>query len=524
MGIPLLDIVDLTVGYGGASLPALDGVSLTIDRGECVGVTGPSGCGKTTLALAIPGLLPAGTRTSGSICFDGRDLRRLSEPALRRIRGAAISVIFQEPALALSPVLSVGAQIGEVIRAHFPGGRDQRRSQVLEALREVGFGADAGRIYGAYPHQLSGGQRQRVLIAQAVVCRPALVIADEPTASLDSASRWEILRLIRELNAGHGIAFLLISHSAHVLAAGADRIVALSGGTISAGRLPGTPAAWPAPNVRLPEGALPPAASSAPEPVPIVQVRGVTKRYERGVLRRGQSVQALAGVDLTIQQGETLGLAGASGSGKSTLARCLAGLEQVDTGDIVVDGRSLTTPSPHRQPSSAVQLIFQDSAAALNPRFSALDIITEPLDILGIDTGRERRRLALALMDRVELPRDRAGARPAEFSGGQRQRLAIARALAVTPRLLILDESLSGLDAETRGRVLELLADLQATAGLTYLCISHDLELLAEIATDIAVMSHGRIIRRGPAPEVLAEERAAGERQQRSSPVLSAPA
>jgi peptide/nickel transport system ATP-binding protein len=510
--MPLLEVNGLTVRYRPATSDGIDGrgvraavanVSFAVEAGEVVGVSGPSGCGKTSTALAIVGILPPAAEVAGSVVFDGRSILGASEGVLRGIRGARVSLIYQEPALALNPVLTVGAQIAEVLRAHGRADGRSVREQTLATLREVGFGDRSEHIADSYPHQLSGGQRQRVLIAQAIVCRPRLVIADEPTASLDPVARHEILHLIRTLATRHGTAFLLISHSAHVLGTAADRVIRLPDARVVSPPTP-NPAildAWRATAIDAAARAI---AASAP---PLVHARGVRRTYYPGRrwLSSAEGVQALRGVDLDVRPGSTLGLAGESGCGKSTLARCLAGLERPDAGEIWIASVDITRLRgsrliPHR---NAVQLIFQDSAAAMNPRLSAADIIAEPLLIQRRGTPAERRQRALQLMESVGLPAERGNARPGEFSGGERQRLALARALAVEPRLLILDEAFSGLDVGTRLRMVALLRDLQAARGVAYLCISHDAEWLEQVAPEVAVMSGGRLVERrstSPAP------------------------
>ncbi len=408
-----------------------------------------------------------------------------------------MGIVFQESALALNPVLTAGAQIGDVIRAHRRCSRKETRERVLAAMYDVGLMEDTARIYDAYPHELSGGQRQRVLIAQAIACRPTLVVADEPTASLDAAVRDEILRLICRLNEQHGTAFLIISHSAEVLNRTARRILVMDHGRVVHTLRPSRDGIGR-------DGYVARSLSrsvSASRHLALVQVTGATKSYhQRRLLSRSRyQVEALRGLELHIERGATLGLAGPSGCGKSTLARCIAGLESLDSGRVLIDGHDITTLRgrallPYR---NQVQLIFQDSAAALNPRFTALDIVTEPLVIQGEATPHERRYRAIELLSQVGLPADRLQSRAAEFSGGERQRLAIARALAVRPRLLILDEAFSGLDLETRSLIATLLMTLQHEQGLALLCISHDFEFLAEFARDIAVMHRGTIVEQG---------------------------
>jgi len=486
-------------------------VSFSIEANEIVGLSGPSGSGKTTVALALLGLLPADASMSGAMAFGGRDLRALDERTRDEIRGAQIGIVFQESALALNPVLTVGAQISDVVRAHLRCDRRQTRDRVLMAMHDVGLSEDIARIYDAYPHELSGGQRQRILIAQAIVCRPSLVVADEPTASLDAAVRDEILRLIRRLNDQHGTAFLIISHSAEVLDRTASRILVMNRGRVMYTQQAGHDGLGRDGHVARSLSR----SVSASRHVPIAEVTGATKSYRQRRLFSGSQyqVEALRGLDLRIERGTTLGLAGASGCGKSTLARCLAGLEALDAGTVRIDGHDITRRRgrallPYR---NQVQLIFQDSAAALNPRFTALDIVAEPMVIQREGTPLERRHRAIELLSQVGLPADRLEARAGEFSGGERQRLAIARALAVRPRLLILDEAFSGLDMVTRSMITSLLMTLQREQDLALLCISHDLELLAEIAPEIAVMDRGSIVELGTTvrrfiPETVLEQ------------------
>jgi peptide/nickel transport system ATP-binding protein len=496
----MLTVTNFSVRYadGPTLRRAVDDVGFSIDAHEIVGVSGPSGSGKTTVAMALLGLLPDTAIVSGGIALGGRDLLSLDERERSAIRGADIGIVFQESALALNPVLSVGGQIADVVRAHTRCNRRDARERALAAMRDVGLSEDTARIYDACPHELSGGQRQRVLIAQAIVCRPDLIVADEPTASLDAAGRDEILRLIRRLNEQHGTAFLIISHSAEVLERTAGRVLVMDRGRIvnvTVGR-----------DAMAGDGYVARSLSrsvSASRYAPIAEVRGGSKSYRQRRIFSGSryEIEALRALDLSIERGTTLGLLGPSGCGKSTLARCLAGLETLDAGRVLVDGHDITglrgrALLPHR---NQVQLIFQDSAAALNPRFTALDIVTEPIVIQGSTTPYERRLRAVELLSQVGLPTDRLHARSGEFSGGERQRLAIARALAVGPRLLVLDEAFSGLDLETRSLITTLLLTLQREQGLALLCISHDLELLAEFAPEIAVMHRGAIVEQGTA-------------------------
>jgi ABC-type glutathione transport system ATPase component len=487
--VSLLKVTNLSVNFPGRP-PIVDGVSLSIDAGEIVGLSGPSGCGKTTLALSLMGLLPPDAEISGSISFDGRELRGMREEDLESIRGARLALVFQESALALNPVLTAGAQIVEVVKAHARCTHDDAVERARQALVDVGFGTERSRIFNAYPHELSGGQRQRILIAQAIVCRPALVIADEPVASLDYDSRADVLALLRSLNKHSGTSFLLITHSPEVLASTADRVIEMRAGTVTEATRRST--------VSFP---LPSRASNVDHAMTsreaIVEITGLEKTYQRRRLlgKAEPAVEAVKGADLSITRGSILGLAGRSGCGKSTLARCIASLEPADAGQIRFGGTDIVRLRgrallPYR---NDVQVIFQDSAAALNPRFTALDVVSEAMVIQDIGTDADRRDVSAALMALVGLSPDRLQSRPIEFSGGERQRLAIARALVSSPRLLILDETFSGLDLATRDRIMRLLLELKTTQGLTYVCISHDMDLLTSFATEIAVMDDGRI-------------------------------
>jgi peptide/nickel transport system ATP-binding protein len=495
--VSFLTVDNLSVRYsaGGATYGALDAVSFAVDAHEIVGVSGPSGSGKTTMALALLGLLPADAAVSGAIRFDGRDLTTLRARERDAIRGAALGIVFQESALALNPVLTVGAQIGDVVRAHMRCTRSEARERALTAMHDVGLTDNTQRIYEAYPHELSGGQRQRILIAQSIVCQPACVVADEPTASLDAAVRDEILRLIHRLNEQLGTTFLVISHSADVLERTAHRTIVMDRGRVVHMRRGGDAGGAGRVTRSLSRSV------SASRYAPVVEVTGGTKSYRQRRLFSSSryDVQALNGIELRVERGSTVGLAGPSGCGKSTLARCLAGLESLDSGTLRIDGHDITSLEgrarlPYR---NQVQLIFQDASAALNPRFTALEIITEPMVVQNVGTPSERRLLAIELLSQVGLASDRLNARAGEFSGGERQRLAIARALAVQPKLLILDEAFSGLDVDTRTRITSLLLTLQREQGLALLCISHDLEFLAEFAPEIALMHKGAIVEQG---------------------------
>lgn len=491
----LLEVRDLTVSYSGSGKPrlAVGGLNFNIAPGEVLGIQGPSGCGKTSTALALLNLLPADVEVTGSVLFQNKDLLTLSESVLRKIRGREIAIVYQEPGLALNPVMRVGDQIAEVLRAHSSQNSRQRRDRVRQMLTSVRLNPD--RFYGAYPHELSGGERHRVVLAQALVCSPPLVIADEPTAGLDPALKREILDLIANLRRESGAAFLLISHDRTVIERLADRRVELPN--------PGRSHVYAvAPTSSTSISRRP--ARLSPEAEPLITVRNLSKWYgSRGLFRRKQAEKrGLDCVDLRIPSASLVALVGPSGSGKSTLARCLSLLEKAEAGEIFFAGKNLLnlTTKELREHRPLFQYISQESSEALNPRLTAREAVEEPLLIRGNCNLDERRERAEAVIRQVGLDPETANRSCHEFSGGQRQRLLIARALTLKPRLLILDESLSGLDPETQCGILDLLLDLKPT--IAQLLISHDIEFVASHADSIAVMQDGRIVEHGLAKQI----------------------
>jgi ABC-type glutathione transport system ATPase component len=481
----LLEVRGLRVSYGNVANSedgvAVSNLSFDIRSAEILGMQGRSGCGKTSTALGILKLLPAEARVSGSVLFCGGDLLRVSERELRRIRGRQISIIYQEPALALNPVMRVGDQVAEVARSH---GFLHTRREVNAMLERVGL--EPKRYYVAYPHELSGGERQRVVLAQALICKPQLVIADEPTASLDASLKNEILALIESLRAEFGTAFLLISHDRSVTSKIADRVIELCG------QQKKVPANAPSASEKTSTARI------VGQPEPLISVRNLCKCYRtRGLFAFGRSEkQALDTVNFDIHRNTITGLVGASGSGKSTLARCLALLEDADSGEVLFESKNLLNLArgEARKLRPMLQYIAQDPAAALNPRLSAAEAVEEPLLIQGVADRKHRRRTVEELLQRVGLDPSTADRSCHEFSGGQKHRLVIARALTLQPKLLIFDESLSGLDPETQAGILVLLREIKGRLGITLLLISHDLELVSSVADEIAVMREGRVI------------------------------
>ena len=524
----LLDIRGLEVSYG--ELRAVERLDLTIRRGETVALVGESGCGKSTSALAAMGLLPRVARVRGEALFEGRDLLTLAESELRALRGGAISMVFQDSATALNPVLSVGRQIVETLELHTPLRGAAARSRAIELLELVEI-PRAGERIDHFPHQFSGGQRQRVAIAMAVACSPRLLIADEPTTALDVAIQGKILELLDRLKTEIGMGLLLITHDLALVSQWADRVAIMQHGRkleegpteriLNASTHPYTSVLLAAAigidsDRHYRTSRLAPAAPLSADPAvlrfpmprseirpkpdreavaPLLQLSGVHAHYRQG----RQLVSALQGVDLAIAPGETLGLVGESGCGKSTLSRAIMRLQPVSSGSILFDGTDITA-LPERdlkQVRRRVQLVFQDPHAALNPRRRVIDIMHQALVVNGVANATERARRILEITDRVGLSSRSLERFPHEFSGGQKQRICIARALLPRPDLLICDEPASSLDLPIRAQVLDLLVDLKAEYGLSYLFISHDLSLVRYMADRVAVMQDGRIVETG---------------------------
>jgi peptide/nickel transport system ATP-binding protein len=487
----LLQVRELTVSYCGEGrcTLAVENLSFDLAPGEILGIQGRSGCGKTSTALALLKLLPQSAHVSGAAIFAGLDLLQLSEAELRNIRGRQISIIHQEPAAALNPVMRVGKQIEEVLRAHHQVSAAERKPLVNEMLERVQL--SPGRFSRAYPHELSGGERHRVVLAQALICRPALVIADEPTAGLDFRLKSEIVDLMAELRSELQTAFLLISHDARVISRLADRkLDAFADETNFVSR---TALSMATPS-SISFGTHPTLGKSEH----LLVARRLRKCFRRqGFLAfNRRETQALDAADIAIPPASIVGLIGASGSGKSTLARCLALLESPDAGEIRLAERNLLALSPRelRTARRAIQYVPQDPAMALNPRFSAAEAIEEPLLITRWGTKEQRRARAVSLMESVGLDSSAGDRSCQQFSGGQKQRLVIARALAVNPKLLIFDESLSGLDPGTQREMIELMVQLKAKLGISQLLISHDLDLVHSVADSVVLMSEGRIV------------------------------
>jgi peptide/nickel transport system ATP-binding protein len=496
----------------------VDGLSFGVAEGEVLAIAGESGSGKSLTALALMGLLPqpAARVAGGRALFLGDDLLALPEQEMRRRRGGGIAMVFQEPMTSLNPIMRVGGQIFEAIRIHDPAADPRRRA--IELLAEVGVPEPASRL-GQYPHELSGGQRQRVMIAMALAGRPRLLIADEPTTALDVTVQAQVLDLLRDLQRRTGVAVILITHDMGVVAEMATRVLVMQRGR----RVEEAPvrrlfAAPEAGYTRELLDAVPRLGSTAglpdrrlPAGPPVCEVRGLTVSYARrgGLLRRAAAGRrAVNGVGFRIGPGETLALVGESGCGKSTTGRALLNLIPWE-GDIRVMGRPTRglRGAAMRPVLRQVQMVFQDPYASLDPRMSVGDLVAEPLAIHGVAGASERRDRVAELLRRVGLAPEHMRRHPHEFSGGQRQRICIARALALEPRLIVADESVSALDVSVKARILALLAELQATLGLSYLFISHDLAVVEQISDRVAVMLAGRIVEVGSRRQVFGDAR-----------------
>jgi len=519
-------------------------VSFDVGRGETVAIVGESGSGKSVTALSVMRLVEhgGGRITSGRIDFARRDgtrldLARADGATMRDIRGAEIAMIFQEPMTSLNPVFTVGDQIGESIRLH--QGKD-RAAAIAEALRmlELVRIPEARQVLTRYPHQLSGGMRQRVMIAMALSCRPHLLIADEPTTALDVTVQAQILALIRLLQDEMHMAVIFITHDMGVVAEIADRVVVMRHGRkVEVGdvqRIFAAPredytrallAAVPRlgsmrgtdrpEKYRLPTDRTAKAVVAAPLPddsAPILKVRDLTTRFDvkSGFFGRvTRRVHAVERVSFDLAAGQTLALVGESGCGKSTTGRSLLRLVDIAGGSIEFEGRDIAKlPTSEVRPLRRdIQMIFQDPFASLDPRLTVGFSIAEPLYVHGVAQGREAQERVAWLLQHVGLSPDHAQRYPHEFSGGQRQRIAVARALALNPRIIVADEAVSALDVSIQAQIVNLLLDLQAEFGLSYLFISHDMAVVERVSHRVAVMYLGQIVEIGPRRAVFEDPR-----------------
>ena len=586
----LLEVTDLRTEIStrdGRVVP-VDGVTFSLEQGQIVGLVGESGSGKTMTGMSIIRLLPHGASiTAGSIKFDGRELTDLDAASLRRLRGADIALISQDPMTSLNPTRTIGSQLREAYRIHTGASFRAANERAAEVLGLVGMPRPSERL-NDFPHQLSGGMRQRVMIAIGLLCEPKLLIADEPTTALDVSIQAQILKLIDSLRARLSMAVMLITHDMGVIAGHADRVAVMYAGRIveqadtftlftdprhrytealfesmptleldSAAQLAVIPGAPPkligagsacrfAPRCRFAQDDCrtqdPPvteatpghlhaclhpregtsaaavkiarheAAEIADADVPLLELTDVSKQFRvrsKSPFQRAGAVHAVSGVSLTVFPGETLGIVGESGCGKTTMGRMMVGLERPTAGSVIFDGHDVGAMrgAEFRIRRRDLQMMFQDSWAALDPRMPVSSLVAEPLAAQHVGSRSERRAAVAELLDAVGLPAN-AGRRYAhEFSGGQRQRIAMARALALHPRIIVADEPVSALDVSVQAQILNLMRELQARYGLTYVVIAHDLSLLKYLADRIGVMYLGRLVELGPSAEVYGAPR-----------------
>ena len=519
----LLNVQDLSIGFGDAP-PVVDGVSFRVRAGSTLALVGESGSGKTLTCRAILRILPEAAQIrSGQVLFADqpeKDLLTLPPRAIRRIRGGAISMVFQEPMRALSPLHRIGNQVSEVLALHREAATGNPRTLVLEMFERVGI-KHPERIYNAYPFELSGGLRQRAMIAMAMVSRPRLLIADEPTTALDVTTQAMVLGLIKDLQAETEMSVILVTHDLGVVANMADDVVVMRKGRVMEAGTAIDVLADPAhaytqrlfhaaPMIPEDPDILPRTARRDP----ILEMRNVSKSFQirgGGWFAPKQILRACDDINLTVERGKTMAIVGESGSGKTTCARiALAAIAPDPGGEIWFRPRGATTAKAVHDLSTAermafkrqAQMVFQDPYSSLSPRMRIQEALTEPLEIHGIGTTAERKEIAADRLSWVGLDPDMLKRFPHAFSGGQRQRLSIARALTLDPELVVCDEPTSALDVSVQEQILELLEQVQERTGISYLFISHDLAVVSRIADDVAVMRQGMVVEQAP-PDML---------------------
>ncbi len=515
-----LEVKNLTIGFK-APEPTIDAVSFSLEKGETLAIVGESGSGKTLSCRAILGILPKTAQIrSGQILTNQQgkqvDILTLGERDFRAIRGDCISMIFQEPMRSLSPLHKVGHQVAEVLELHRNCSKQQIKQDVLATFKRVGF-PDPERAYAAYPFEMSGGMLQRAMIAMAMIAKPDLLIADEPTTALDVTTQAQILGLIKDLQAETGMAVILVTHDLGVVANMADRVVVMNKGRVMergcANLVLSTPVHPYTQKLFAAAPVIPETAEFvAPPPHDdlILDMQNISKTFQARSASPMQSatlIKAVCDVNLKLARGKTLAVVGESGSGKSTCARIALGAELPDvggrvtfcagTGETPIEVHSLNRADRAAFQKQA-QMVFQDPFSSLSPRMQIIDTLTEPLDIHGLDTKAERRNRACEVLELVGLDGSMLRRYPHAFSGGQRQRLSIARALTLDPKLLVCDEPTSALDVSVQDQILDLLEEIRDARGLSYLFISHDLAVVSRIADEVAVMRQGRVVEQAP--------------------------
>ncbi|MDI4237115.1 ABC transporter ATP-binding protein [Bradyrhizobium sp. Arg237L] len=494
---------------------AVKDLSLDLYPGEILCIVGESGSGKSISANAVMGLLPRNMRPEGgTIMFQGKDLLKLSDKQMNALRGRDIGMIFQEPMSALNPTMKVGRQIMEVMEIHAsPATGAERHARMLDLLAYVGL-PDPASLQYVYPFRLSGGQRQRVMIAMALALEPSVLIADEPTTALDVTTQAQVLELIRSIQQAKDMGVLFITHDFGVVADIADRIAVMEEGIlVELGQRDDVLTRPQHPYTQRLIAAVPKGIPREDRPAsvqPLLDVKNLTKSYttRNGFGRAQRVVKAVNDVSFRLSRGETLGIVGESGSGKSTIGKCLLKLQDIDGGQILVNGKDIAplSQAQFRPMRGKIRMIFQDPFASLNPRQKIGQILTDGPVAQGVPLAKAaaRARELLALVQLGETAFDRY---PGEFSGGQRQRIGIARALALSPDIIVADESVSALDVSVQAQVLDLLGDIQRTMGVAMIFITHDLRVAAQICHNIAVMHRGQVVEYGPPGEILVSPR-----------------
>jgi len=544
----LLEVKNLTVDFISASkapVRAVESVSFVIPRERTVALVGESGSGKSVSALAIMGLLPpqnAIVALHSAINYDNRSLLNLSRADWQLIRGSRIAMIFQDPMTSLNPVYTVGFQLAEMLKVHKHYSNKQAAARACELLEEVGIPEPQKRV-NAYPHELSGGQQQRVMIAMALACEPELLIADEPTTALDVTVQRQILLLLAELRERRRMAMLFITHDLGLVSEVADHAVVMRKGTVrEAGPVrtlfsqpqdPYTKALLSCrPSIdrqgkrllTIDDWMSNSSGESAPVPIapsidapamvvakpksetPLLEVQGLRKVFKRsGPWFQSDDFVAVENVSFQLMRGQTVGLVGESGSGKTTVGLCLLRLHEATAGKVFFDGKNLfdMSNSEFAAYKRRLQIVFQNPYASLNPRFTVGEILSEPMQLHGIGANSaDWEKQSLSLLDKVGMPASALKRYPFEFSGGQRQRIAIARSLSLSPEVVVLDEAVSALDVSVQAQVLNLLKDLQKELGLSYLFISHDLEVVRYMSDSLLVMNKGHVVEQGDAAQI----------------------
>ncbi|QPH55092.1 ABC transporter ATP-binding protein [Pontivivens ytuae] len=503
----LLEVQDLRVSF--AEMQAVRGVSFTVEKGETVALVGESGSGKSLTALSTVELLPDSATVTGSVRYEGREIRGATPQTLREIRGNDISFIFQEPMTSLNPLQTIEKQIGESLAIHQGLSGDTARARIIELLDRVGI-RDAENRLKSYPHELSGGQRQRVMIAMALANGPKLLVADEPTTALDVTIQAQILELLKALQRDEGMGMLFITHDLGIVRRIADRVCVMKDGEIV--EQGPTARLFADPQHPYTQKLLAAEPTDKPQPVPsgadtLVETKDLRIWFpiKTGLLRRVTGhVKAVNAATVTVRAGETLGVVGESGSGKTTLALAIMRLISSE-GPIVFLGRDIQgLKNKQLRPLRAdMQIVFQDPYGSLSPRMSVAEIVAEGLGVHGTGDGRTARDQVAEILAEVGIDPETMDRYPHEFSGGQRQRIAIARAMILRPKLVVLDEPTSALDMTVQVQIVDLLRELQRRYGLGYIFISHDLKVVRAMSHKVMVMRLGDVVEQGPADAIF---------------------